>query len=491
MAETRRFAGLATRAQLAAANNLSIVLTQKAGRTKFRNPELEVYDAYYEGRQYDGLVPWKQALSADNEYIPVRERAPSIQYRLGEMLVKKLSSKLLGDRVRPEIRVEDDPDTEAFLKAIIKQSGFFYKLMEPLRRELASGSCLVRFAIVNGQYKIEHFLGKWCYPQFDDNGRLIFCRIRYVYEDEQDLDEKKNPKKKWYQLDLGPEVDILYDNPEITQNGQVVEPTFKEVARVEHNLGFVQAEWFRPNEKPDCIDGDSFIEPIMGFIDELNYSLSQSSNAVSYNQDPQLTIKNMDEDDLEKLIRSTTKAWNLGREGEAQFLESQLEGVKTAIELRDKLKMHVQDITRIVVLDPEKIVGSAQSAKAMEVLHGPLVELIEDIRPQLEKNLNDFLLKMALATLILDRQGMEVPIEIPQGYQPKSIQITFVWPPIFPLTMEDLQKKVAIASSITTANILSRETMTKWLAKDFGVENIEEELAKIDSQKILNPYGSF
>ena len=161
------------------------------------------------------------------------------------------------------------------------------------------------------------------------------------------------------------------------------------------------------------------------------------------------------------------------------------------MELRDKMKMGVQDLTRVVMLDPEKIVGSAQSAKAMEVLHGPMVELVEELRPQLEKHLQSLLLKLAMTTLLMNSRGDIVPIEIPAGYVPKSASLTFVWPPIFPLTMQDLQQKVSIASSATGANLISRETATKWLAKDFGVENIEEEIAKIAAQPQLNPFGSF
>jgi hypothetical protein len=31
----------------------------------------------------------------------------------------------------------------------------------------------------------------------------------------------------------------------------------------------------------------------------------------------------------------------------------------------------------------------------------------------------------------------------------------------------------------------------KWLAKDFGIEDIEEEKAKIAAQPVINPFGGF
>lgn len=490
MAETKRFLGLSSRAELRAANNLGTIMSStKNQMKKLRKPELELFDAYYESRQYDSLAPWDTTNEADGSYVPVRKRKPRLQYSYAKVLCSRLASKLVGTRTFPSFNVELDPDTQEYLRLVIKTSGLKAKIVEPVRRALAAGSSLVRFSIVNGQWKIQHFLAKWCFPEFDNLGNLEFVKIQYVYDDENDRDQKNQPKKKWFRMDLGKFADTLYDNPEYKQD--VDNPVFTPVATANHELGFVQGEWIKTSEVPNSADGYSVICDIMDFIDELNYSLSQSSTAIQYNQDPQLTIKGMDEDEMEKLIRSSMKAWNLGREGEAGFLEAGMSGVEAANEFRDKIRSNVQDITRVILLDPEKIVGSAQSAKAMEVLHGPMVELIEELRPQMEKHLTNLVLKMAMTNLIIDSRGGEAPIPIPPGYKPQSLDITVGWPEIFAPTMQDLQQKVSIAVSAASGNLISRETMTKWLAKEFNVENIEEELAKIAAQPVINPFGGF
>ena len=221
------------------------------------------------------------------------------------------------------------------------------------------------------------------------------------------------------------------------------------------------------------------------------YSLSQSDQAVGYNQDPQLIFKNMDEEDIEALIRSSQKGWNLGREGDASFVESNLGAVQTAMEIRDKMRLHVQDIVRVVLLDPEKVVGHAQSAKAMEVLHGPMVELINELRPIIEPKIIAFMTKMALTLLILQNRGSQIPITIPPGYKPKHLNIEINWPPIFQQTIQDLQQKVSMVSTATAANLISRETGTRYLAKDFDVEDVDAEIQKINAQPILSPFGTF
>lgn len=488
MAETRRFAGLVTRSELRAANNLGVVYAGSSLKQKFRRPELDLFDAYYEGRAYVGLPPWDQAQFSDGQYVPIRQRCPRIQYEFAKVLSSRLASKLVGSRTFPLLKIEEDPDTEAYLQAISQSGRLKAYLIEPVRRMIVAGSSFVRFYVVEGQFKVQSYLSKWCYPEFDNAGNLESIRIQYVYEDEADRDSQGKPKKKWFKLELGKFKDIKYDNPEF--NGDS-DPRFKVVSSVPHNLGFVQGEWLRTSEKTNSVDGDSLIEPVLGFIDELNYSLSQSSTAVQYNQDPQLALTKMDEEDVDKLIRSSAKAWNLGKEGEASFIEASMTGVEKALELRDKVRMSIQDVTRIIMLDPEKIVGNAQSAKAMEVLHGPMVELIEELRPMLEKSITSLIVKMSLANLMLNEEGAPTPVMIPDGYEPLSMNVIVQWPEIFPMTMQDLQQKVAIANSVASANIISRETMMKWLAKDFGVENIEEELAKIAAQPVINPFGGF
>ena len=102
---------------------------------------------------------------------------------------------------------------------------------------------------------------------------------------------------------------------------------------------------------------------------------------------------------------------------------------------------------------------------------------------------------MALATLIAQQQGIPVPIEIPADYVPKSFGTEVDWPPIFQETMEDLQKKVAVAGSAKNQGLVAPATAARFIQKDFGVEDLEAELAAIaeeqKAQAALNPYGGF
>lgn len=478
-----------SRSAMRARNNRGIIeLDVQAKVKKCRSEDLDRMDAYFDNAQYDNLPAWDQSTDPYGEYIPVRRRAPRFRVAFAKNLSQRVAAKLLGDERFPNFLIPESPDDQEFIRAVIRESKLKSRIMEPLRRCLNSGSVFVRFYLSGGAIRIEWYAAKYCYPTFNATGELASIEIKYVYQDKNDTDQNGSPKNKWFRMVLDTQSEVLFDNPEF-QAG--VEPTFSEVQRMDHGLGFVQGEWFRTCEKSDSPDGYGLTEDIYEFIDELNYSLSQSSQAVSYNQDPQLAINGMNEEEMTTLIRSAAKSWNLGRDGKAQFLETDLKGVERAIELRDKVRLNIADISRVVLLDPEKIVGSAQSGKAMEVLHGPMVDLVMELRGPIGDSLKNMVLKMALLVLIANQRGMPVPVSIPEGYVPQSFSAEISWNPVFQQTMEDLQKKVQVAAAASSANLVSRATLTSWLAKDFGITDVEAEIAQIAAQPVLNPFGGF
>ena len=153
--------------------------------------------------------------------------------------------------------------------------------------------------------------------------------------------------------------------------------------------------------------------------------------------------------------------------------------------------MHIQDIARIILMDPEKIIGHAQSGAALKVLFQPMIEIIEEMQGPFEDILNGILIKMAVINLMAIKRGLQAPITIPAGYVPKSFNFVYIFPEVISQTMQDLQAKVNVGVSAANASIISRETVLTWLANDFGIEDIEAEIKKIEAQPVINPFGAF
>ena len=490
-----------SRSETKAANNLGVVqLEEKApagkalGVRPYRSEDFEKCMSYVEDRAYDHLMDWTRAEALSKEgpesYVPVSDRKPFIRLNIPKLMSARLSSKLCGQKVFPNIKIEADPDTQEYLKAIVRAGMLKAKLIEAGKHLVQVGASFVRYYVAGSRFMVHCYNANYCYPNFDENNELIDCVVRYVYKDGEDLDKYGQPKRKWHQSYFGRNFDILFDNP--PYDPQATEPPqFKEVSRVEHGLGFVQGEWFRNSERAGTYDGHSLVEEAIPFLDSLNYSLCRSIKASDYNQDPILGLNGMDEDDVDVLIRSSEKAWNMGREGKGQFIESGMSGVQVAVELRDKIRVFVQDLTRIVLLDPEKISGHAQSGKALEILHAPMVDLIEEMRPFFALSLQNLVVKMAVTNLVLFRKTAVSPVTIPEGYQPKSFDITWKWPPIFQMTSQDLIQKVNAVAAAVNGNLVSRRTGVRLLADEFGVDDPELELQEIVTQPNLNPFPMF
>lgn len=481
-----------SRSQKKAMNNLGVKASTLMLEKKdmYRSERLHKICEYVNSTQYDHLSDWDSCENSD-QYVPLNKRKPKIIYPFAQVLSERVASKLLGRDTFPKLDMPDDPDTMELLKLMMRASYVKSELLKAIETFVSHNSVFVRFKVVQGSLKYEYYNPKYCYPEFDDAGELIKMVIRYTYDDQEDLDENGKPRKKWYQIELGQMVDVLYDNPLFT-SGQ--KPEFTPVSSVEHDLGMVQGEWFRNGYNKHNPDGDgkTIVEKCYSFMDALNYNLSQSDRAVLYGQDPQLIVNGMDEDEVDVLIKSSSKGWNLGREGEARFLEVGGSGVETGKEHRLDLKRDVQDIARVVMLDPEKIVGSAQSAKAMEVLHGPLVELINQMRPHVERGIIKLMQKSLAAIVILNKRGMELIFDIPPQYVPASLEITAQWPAIFPLTVQDKQQIISMFMQLSSNNILSRETVLRNILAqipDIEVDDIEAEINKVNTQQQFNTFG--
>ncbi len=455
-------------------------------KSKSRSPRLEKIASYLSSSQHDQKMDWDEADSCSDRYVPIKERKPKVIYPLTTIITDRLAPKLLGKSMFPNFLIEEDPDTQELIRLLIKQTQYRSKMLSMSKPWLAYGSAFMRFKLVAGLPVVETYESRFCYPKFDNAGELKEVKVQYVFEDEEDLDERGKPTQKWYRLDLTPTKDVLYDNPPYQQD---VEPLFKVVAENNHDLGFVQGEWFKTSDTKHSPDGDSLVEPILDFEDALSYNLSQSDRATSYGMDPQAVFKGMDEEELENLIKSSDKGWNVGREGEASFLEVSGSGLDQAEKTENRFDTKVQDITRVLMLDPEKIVGSAQSAKAMEVMHGPMLDLIDELRPHLEKGMIRFLTKLTLALVIYNKRGAELLLQMPPQYIPTSLDIDAAWGEVFPKTLEDLQKKVNTILQATNNNVLSRQTGLERLQKEFEVEDIEEEVRRINTQPQFNTFG--
>ncbi|MCK5609131.1 hypothetical protein KAR91_45070, partial [Candidatus Pacearchaeota archaeon] len=210
------------------------------------------------------------------------------------------------------------------------------------------------------------------------------------------------------------------------------------------------------------------------------YLTSQGGRALRYSADPTMVItapNNMGNDD-DTLIKSSDRALLLGEDSEAKLLEI----TGNAAAAVDK---HVRTLRESGI---EAIHGNrantdklsvAQSGKAMEMMNQDLVWLSDKLRITYGESGLISLLKMTLKLVAKER------IKINGKFLPKvdpNVEITLVWPPWYSLTPDDLQKKSIALTTLVNGKLLSRETAIRELAPEFDIEDVAEEITKIDSE---------
>ena len=468
-------------------NNLGIIYGGMRP-SRHRSEHLKKLSDYYYCTQHDDKIDWFEAEEAEIS-IPIRNRKPIVNYPLAKIHVARIVSKLLGDDVFPEIQAEDESQQE-IIDAVLEKIDFKEVMKDFAKKVLAFGSGFIRIKIVEGHMSLTPYDPNYCYPTFAEDGSLETMRIQYVYTDGTTIDkETKKPVERWFRLDLTKEIDVLYDNPIFKDD---TPPTFKVVNSESHSLGVVQGHWCKNTKLRKVVDGDSVIEDILDLSDCISYNISRSDQAADYGTDPQVVISGLDESELDELEKSSTKAWALGREGTAQMLEVGGAGVTAAGEMEDRLQRKAQEVTNAIMHDPEKIVGSAQSAKAMEVLNGPLVDAVKDLRPIFEYAIKTILLKILilLKKFIKSRKEI-VGLDADEKLIDLDSEIKIKWGEIFPPTMQDLQAVVSVYSQLVTGNLMSRKTALANLAKYFDYGDLEEEMKLIETQKQFNTFNQF
>lgn len=459
-----------------------------------RFKKLDLFDKYYHSTQYDDKQPWSRSRNDDGTYVPIKDRKPSVIYNIPKLLIERAASKLCGQRAFPKVTIPEDPLTEELVGLLMKASKFKTKAMDFGTHMLKSGAVFVKFAYINGTPKVDVYNPKHCFPIFNEStDQLDAIRIQYKFKDQNAQAKFKKDVWKWFRLDITKNQEVIYDSPEIKQGAESSDPEFEIVEVIDHNLGFVPGEWIVNGEVSGSIDGEAIIEDILPISDAINYQLSQSDQAIMYTQDPQLVFKGMSSEETDDFIRSSTKAWNLGREGEAAFLEIGGSGLEIGKDHEKRLNQKAQDLAKVVILDPERMAGVAQSGRAMEIMHGPFVDLVHEIRPWLgDYGIVPFLQKMVAAAIILVERGESIAIQFPEGYAPVSLEIELIWKPVFEPTLEDIQKVISLAVQASNANLISRKTATTFIQEYFGVVDAEQEQADVIAQPLPpSPFGPF
>lgn len=455
----KAFGGMKTRGEYAEFYRGAILTTKNIPAKKCRQKELSDLVAYYYNRQYDMKAPW--SASTPKNPIPLHQRKPKITIPLAKKSCKIIASSLFGQTMAPRIFVEKEEELTSSIVEAKKAFYFDQIMLDAIEKMCVTGASFLRFSKIDDVFHGESYFSDVCYPKFDEYGDLVYVLVQFVYKDPTDSVEK------WFKMVCTQNEDIKYSNPKY--NPEEV-PVFKEVLRNEHKYGFVSGVWLANGTKTMYdFDGDSLIKDYLTIFDDINYQLSAQSSSVIDNCIPQLFISGVDQDDVELFSKSSEKIWNLGRDGKAEFLEGSLRGVEKGMSYIKMLQSIYSDASGIPVEQHENAAKNASSGVALRILQEGLV-------------LNIKLLRMRLTNQIC-----EAIDKITTIYHNNPIlfqkEVGIAWYEIVNDTPQDIYQKAQAADILCRNGVISKKTITKSFADDYGIEDIEKEVELIFEEK--------
>ena len=520
-------------------------LVQFAETERFR--ELDRLESYYRHRQdlhkvydWDGFFVGlrnEQPIGPGFE-IPYGQRRPSTRYAMARMIVRRLTSMLFGTDRFPELRMPGDGDAEDYVKALCETSRLPVRMIEARLLGGAEGTACLSWAFVNGLPRVEVHNAKHCTVlRWRDEAERVPAAVLKTYSYPRQV---WNPEKKRIET-----VAFYYARYWDEQIERVWEPIPQKLAETEgwsnapsrtaaHEFGLCPFYWIQNLPDSQELDGESDYEGLLEEFDEVNQLLSAASKGTKVNADPTLVIK-MKKPVNEGIVRkgSGRVIWS---EGGAEYLELQGNAVKASIEMLERLRQYVLDVVGVVLADPQKLSGLAQSAAALRLLYAPMLAVCDVLREQYGGAIWRILLDMLRAARSLDGRPVTIidPItgeetvaafklalpprvevievehedeepdeeEKAEGDTPtekrkrvereehvverapgKSENLLLNWNPYFPPTWDDILKATQAA---TTANggkaIVSQRTTTAAVQSMWGVDDVDQEIAQIEME---------
>lgn len=356
---------------------------------------LDVLDRFLHGAIYNHLpYPfYQETKDGTGDYIPLRDRRPSVIYNLPRVIVERSTSLVFGDKHWPKLYTSEQSATE-FLQNIVDTTSLQATMLEAAFWG-SIGSVAIMFSIINDQFHYEIWNTKYCSPLFDNTRELKQILLRYPtygYDLRAigfTIDDDNLGKLHFFIKKVDTKTTTIY-SPILCEEWDPDDPQLNISEEVAHNYGFIPGVWIRNFPISSGIDAEATFSQILHISVEIDYQLSQCGRGLKYNSDPQLMIKEPPAPPDNQLglfgpaaglmrVRSTSNALIVGSEGDAKLLEISGQGQKAVLEFVKEVRKYALEVARGSRKDPDKAYGNT-SGRAMEILDEDPIALAAVLR---------------------------------------------------------------------------------------------------------------
>lgn len=438
-----------------------------------------------EGKLYDGL-PYQffQNMTDAGEPISLSQRKPSVRYNLCRLVVMDSTSMLFSDMHFPAIDSQDRNTRERLLD-VIKESRLV-GIMTDVALNGAIGSACVLMRVLDGRLFFDRFDTAYLTPEWKPNAPDTLLRVTEKYKVRGDvlkaqgyrINEKNLMVNHWFMRQWTENQEIWFvpwtKEEEVKESFQ---PKVDEERTVTHGLGFVPMVWIRNLSGGDKIDGACTFDQAIHTAIEIDYQLSQAGRGLKYSSDPELLLKEPANEDGQ-ILKGSGNAIVVSEKGDARWLEIRGDAVGAVLDYARFLRELAIESIRGNRASADRLTA-AQSGKALELLHQSLIWLTGELRTSYgEEGLLPLLRMVIAASEKIDITCMAKPLT---GLQSEGLHLR--WPAFFSPTEQDKVQQSEALRNLRDFGNISRESAVKTLSAAYDIENVGEEMARIEADE--------
>ncbi len=444
-----------------------------------RTRTLDLYRRILDGTFYD-VLPYEfhEERTASGEYVPLRQRRPSVRYGLARLVVEDSIALLFSEGHFPSFESPDEAVRDA-LMAVARDAKLNAVMVEAgLRGSVGSVALLLR--VLRGRVFVDVMDTLFVTPDWDMNAPDTLVRVTERFKVRgaelaaQGFVIADPGALYWFQRVWDAEFEHWYVPVRVGSGAQADE----DMARTQrHGLGFVPLVWIKNLPGGSGIDGACTFRNAIDTSIEIDYQLSQAGRGLKYSSDPTLLIREPAGLDG-TMVRGAANALVVSEKGDAKLLEIGGTASQAVIDYVRVLRDLALETLHGNRADAQRLTTPA-SGRALELMNQGLVWLADNLRVSYGQcallELARMVLRASHATP-LRAGGVDLP--------PLNLcaSVSLRWPDWYPDDALDGQRKAETLISLVNAQQLSRETALRIIASDYDIEDVAAEMQRIKDQ---------
>ncbi len=457
-----------------------------------RTWRLDILRRVLNGTLYDVLpYHFHDERGPGGEYIPLRQRRPSVRYALCRVVVEDSVALLFSEGHFPTI-ISPEPAVREFFADLVHEARLNEVMIDAALRG-SVGSVAIQLRVLQGRVFFHVLETAFLSPVWDPEAPDTLQSVTEKYKVSgralaMQGYETADPNADYWFMRQWDRVAETWFLPWASGDADAT-PGIDTKRTVRHGLGFVPIVWIRnlpgASATGDALDGACTFRAAVETSIEIDYQLSQAGRGLKYSSDPTLLIKEPAGSDGE-IIKGAGNALVVSEKGDAKLLEIGGTASGAVIEYVRTLREMALESVHGNRADASRL-SAAASGRSLELMQQGLIWLADNLRISYgEGGL------LALARMVL-RAAQEFPITTRGIAAPRldpNARIGLQWPRWFPSTADDREKDARTLSTLAAAGQISRQTAVHAIADTYDIEDATAELERIAREMRMEQKGS-